>query len=141
MNQVEDIGDLVFANNVDVVESSESEQESEQNDSQMPVADINMSNSQQQIDGDTVSDPVESAGSDNISDDASLSVEEESGGTSTEDSTVTTAEVVASLKTIEEYSQATCRFTICIFFTLLLVFGCFVMRFVYRIVTDTIRNM
>lgn len=139
MNQVEDIGDLVFANNVDVdvVEPSEPEQ----NDNQMSVADINMSsvNAQQQIDGDTVSDPVDSAGSDNI-EDANVSVEE-SGGTSTEDSTVTTAEVLASLKTIEEYSQATCRFTICIFFTLLLVFGCFIMRFIYRIVTDTIRNM
>lgn len=138
MNQVEDIGDLVFANNVDVdvVEPSESEQ----NDNQMQDAFIDMSNAQQLEDGETVSDPVESAGSDNKSEDVNVSVEE-SGGTSTEDSTVTTAEVVASLKTIEEYSQATCRFTICIFFTLLLVFGCFVMRFVYRIVTDTIRNM
>ena len=138
MNQVEDIGDLVFANNidVDVVEPSESEQD----DNQMQDAFIDMSNAQQLEDGDTESDPVESAGSDNKSEDANVSVEE-SGGTSTEDSTVTTSEVAASLKTIEEYSQATCRFTICIFFTLLLVFGCFVMRFVYRIVTDTIRNM
>lgn len=141
MNQVEDIGDLVFANNIDIDVVEPSELESEQNDDQMPVADISMPsvNAQQQIDGDAASDPVDSAGSDNT-EDANVSAEE-SGGTSMEDSTVTTAEVLASLKTIEEYSQATCRFTICIFFTLLLVFGCFVMKFVYRIVTDTIRNM
>ncbi|MDO5391690.1 MAG: hypothetical protein Q4F24_11470 [Eubacteriales bacterium] len=137
MNQVEDIGDVVYPlgdTEEVIVESSE-----EQDNNDVMVQSISMPNAQQQTDDNTESDPVESAGSDNT-EDASVSVEE-SGGTSMEDSTVTTAEVVASLKTIEEYSQATCRFTICIFFTLLLVFGCFIMRFVYRIVTDTIRNM
>ncbi len=128
MGQTDNVEVIVFPENM--VDTSVEEED-------IPEITIMPDEQQQDIDDISSSEP---SVPDNKSEDTDLTVEE-SNGTSTEDQTVTTSEIAVTLAQIEEYSKATCQFTIDIFFILLLVFGCFIMRFIYRIVTDTLRNM